>query len=839
LNGGAGGLKALSTSTGVATDLYVGTDRVYLFAVSGNPNLVIGRAGTGLASDPIAVVIALNETIVGGQVTDASLGMAVYGPLVHSDGTAVDDGDTLDLTDLVSLTANFATSEEHDFDSFAGVPSGSDAFAMILPDTTNNLQLIATGFSGGTNQKITISQDANAGSIGGGGPGQHIGSGNSIRIDFVTGGDFSKADTSSEDNNYANISYGSHTSNAFQASFEIVQINPTGNTTSLKVFAYDVDGNAQGATFASNAIGSEGDSVAIDPDNVHILDASGHEVTPAAGQITSIAGGGVLITGLQLDYTVKFSTPGDTFDRFTVTNAQPAKGNGSNITFDIGHVHVSTLDTGSGSASAELGSHLVFEDAGPTVDLSTETAGASVDETALGTPSSAADFSKLFTIDYGPDGKGADPTYALDVNDGDDSTLVDTATNTAILLYMDGNDVVGKVGSSSGDEAFRISVDGDGNVTLTQSRAIVHANADDPNDSTGIAAGDADLITLTATAYDNEGANSDSASATANIGNLFTFYDDAPSALAPDPDSNLIVGNNKLASPPSPELPGLGTETFTTFDPGNDGFGSFTIVGPADTTGAWTWAYSGDNSHIIESYTDPTTHVKSNIFSLALDGTTGSYTMTMLNTLPPTTDHLNVNTIKAGGPDTNFITVNTTSGGGDYVKISGFNGAGNPPTTPAAINESNANVGVANGNLDNGEAIEFQLFDSNNALIDFLGLNIGTKSAQASDYKIFVDFVDPLVTDISFTQHVLKNQAIHVDPTGDDLIQSITIEKITGPALKIGLGAIDILRPPGDAGFHYDVKLADGDGDSVTAGINVFIDGNNDGAVDTSHVLFP
>ena len=34
-------------------------------------------------------------------------------------------------------------------------------------------------------------------------------------------------------------------------------------------------------------------------------------------------------------------------------------------------------------------------------------------------------------------------------------------------------------------------------------------------------------------------------------------------------------------------------------------------------------------------------------------------------------------------------------------------------------------------------------------------------------------------------------------------------------------------------------QLADVDGDTVSSPFNVFIDGNNDGVVDTSHVVFP
>jgi hypothetical protein len=74
---------------------------------------------------------------------------------------------------------------------------------------------------------------------------------------------------------------------------------------------------------------------------------------------------------------------------------------------------------------------------------------------------------------------------------------------------------------------------------------------------------------------------------------------------------------------------------------------------------------------------------------------------------------------------------------------------------------------------------------------------------------------------------------------GTVLLDSIIVEETTGNAVKIGLAGIHLLVPPPDAGFHFAGQLADVDGDTVSSPFNVFIDGNNDGVVDTSHVVFP
>jgi hypothetical protein len=95
--------------------------------------------------------------------------------------------------------------------------------------------------------------------------------------------------------------------------------------------------------------------------------------------------------------------------------------------------------------------------------------------------------SDLFTssADYGTDGPGstAASVYSLSLSSsGVASGLIDTASNTAVSLYADGADVVGK--NAAGDIVLRISIDSvSGDVSLTQYRALVHANGNDPDES--------------------------------------------------------------------------------------------------------------------------------------------------------------------------------------------------------------------------------------------------------------------------------------------------------------------------------------------------------------------
>ena len=100
-------------------------------------------------------------------------------------------------------------------------------------------------------------------------------------------------------------------------------------------------------------------------------------------------------------------------------------------------------------------------------------------------------------------------------------------------------------------------------MTLDQSRAVVHADASNPNDTVGFSG--SGLITLTATVTDGDG---DQDSASTDITGSFELNDDAPSivrngTVAP----TLVVDETNLGVTDSSGFAGLFTPTF-----GNDGF---------------------------------------------------------------------------------------------------------------------------------------------------------------------------------------------------------------------------------------------------------------------------
>lgn len=257
---------------------------------------------------------------------------------------------------------------------------------------------------------------------------------------------------------------------------------------------------------------------------------------------------------------------------------------------------------------------------------------------------------------------------------------------------------------------------------------------------------------------------------------------------------------------------------------GTDGLGSFIIKGPADSSGDFTWAYYNvDGTNGTELNEIKGQYKGSDLYTLELNDD-GTYTFKMIGTLPGSQVDFSAAEIKAGAPNTNSIDVGAV-GSDEYVTIAGGGGA---------INESHGFVGVGNGNLDPGESLTLSLHEADGDLIPFTSINIGTKSAQASSYSWVATKVGGGT--ISGTENVGKNQPIDLSSTDLQgfLIESVTITKISGPAIKIGVDDIHIFTLPDDVQLGFTVELKDGDTDAVTQSFVVDIDGNNDGTFDSN-----
>jgi len=197
-------------------------------------------------------------------------------------------------------------------------------------------------------------------------------------------------------------------------------------------------------------------------------------------------------------------------------------------------------DTATDSSSINIGRAIAFKDDGPSIDVHVvgSADALSVDETNL-LANATANFADNFSVssNYGADGAGhVHNTYSLSVRyQGVDSGIDDVATGQDVRLYMHNGVVEGR--TSGGDLVFTVRVDGNGQVTLDQIRAIEHSVTSDPNDVVNL---EGNLISLTRTSSitDRDG---DTAidSEHINIGQAISFYDDGPSINA--------AGSNSIA----------------------------------------------------------------------------------------------------------------------------------------------------------------------------------------------------------------------------------------------------------------------------------------------------
>ncbi|MGQ7289720.1 DUF5801 repeats-in-toxin domain-containing protein [Vreelandella venusta] len=173
----------------------------------------------------------------------------------------------------------------------------------------------------------------------------------------------------------------------------------------------------------------------------------------------------------------------------------------------------------------------------------------------------------VFAIDHGADGENS-TTYRLQVTDGVASGVTDTATGEAVHLFMDGDDVVGRVGNDpTGDIAFRITLDGDsGAVTLTQTRPLEHPDSSDHDDAITL---NDDALQLVATAVDGDGDSIDSDAV--DVGGQFTFRDDGPAITTPPSSASVNEANLALGS--NPDVPATTVSDTFAVDFGTDGAG--------------------------------------------------------------------------------------------------------------------------------------------------------------------------------------------------------------------------------------------------------------------------
>lgn len=207
-------------------------------------------------------------------------------------------------------------------------------------------------------------------------------------------------------------------------------------------------------------------------------------------------------------------------------------------------VSVTDADGDTVKDTVEIGGRIVFEDDGPTINISVADEHKIVLETEDGKTEgynvdydyTTADFSGAFQLTFNGGADGAtnrpDMRYDLELacGQGTDSGL--THEGQPIRLYEVGGVIFGSVGTGlhNVNIIFKIVVDGAGRMTLFQFDEIDHKQADTENFNTDVIELAVGLVKLTASAWILDG-DGDVAidSASIDLGGYIQFKDDGPS----------------------------------------------------------------------------------------------------------------------------------------------------------------------------------------------------------------------------------------------------------------------------------------------------------------------
>ncbi|NKM54028.1 hypothetical protein CO665_19235 [Rhizobium anhuiense] len=506
-----------STTVGVNSGIRtVDGNYVWLFQDPTHPNVVIGVIGTAnpLAEPAETGPLAFSLALISTSATNADLYTVQYVPLLHTDATNPDD--RIDLTNKVF--ASVTGTSVVNFSQLDDAPSGHNNWYILDADAASPQKILVTAHDAGVQAEVNVSTQ------GFGVASQDVRFGRELQIDLITGGtqsagkDFTDTPTAPD--------YGSHLENVSSAGFTISQSTPTDSLADIEIHAYNNNDNVEGAAFPGDDNDTEINITGV------TFKLNGVATTAAALGITvNLTGNGLILENVGEGVTIDFTTAGGaggTFDRFTIANIDT-----EHDFFDVKEVHYG--GEVSNAYNEEVGSFINFDDDGPTITATGVPPELTVDETNLA-GNDSADFSTFFTSNAGADGD--DITYALGINQVTNvSGLTDTETGQSVLLFIEGGNVVGRAGSAAGAIVFTVSVSAAGVVTLDQARAVVHADATNPDDSRTLAA--ADLVTLTATITDGDG---DQATATHNIGQNFNFEDDGPTITVPFDGNPAITG---------------------------------------------------------------------------------------------------------------------------------------------------------------------------------------------------------------------------------------------------------------------------------------------------------
>ncbi|PXX64373.1 DUF5801 repeats-in-toxin domain-containing protein [Pseudomonas sp. LAMO17WK12:I9] len=473
--------SGLDTLDGIDILLYTDTDN----------NILLGRAG----GPDGAIVFAAYIEETGSPLSGGKIWTVEYQPLQHPDASNPDDA--LNLLDKVFIGA----SQDLTF-SLTNAPSGQNLFLMftkanpMVVDDGGVLRIsdptiIATGKDPADQSTgVNINTGDTINTSQGGGPttfgtnNQMIVEQEGIRFTFVTGArqdvtvpnlDQNEADVE------ANIDY-TAVFNATTASFDVVQLQG-GKTAVVKISAFNTAVES-GADFINGYANDT--SVAIT--NVQVIDKStGLVIENSDGSVNdaniaiSFDGGVATVTGVKAGYQIEYTTSAD-HNRVLVENGAAVDARGDNhADFDIGAFTLRQAST----ATAEIGSKMIFEDDGPAAAGTAEAGTVDEDGLANGIPGGVGDVPGESTTASGnvtgifQSGVDVPLSYALST---DTSGLPALSSGGVALVYsVVGDTLTAKAGAV---DVFTFSLSATGAYSFTLLQPLDHPAGNDENDIT-------------------------------------------------------------------------------------------------------------------------------------------------------------------------------------------------------------------------------------------------------------------------------------------------------------------------------------------------------------------
>ncbi|WP_336985688.1 beta strand repeat-containing protein [Altererythrobacter aquiaggeris] len=482
--------------------------------------------------------------------------------------------------------------------------------------------------------------------------------------------------------------------------------------------------------------------------------------------------------------------------------------------------------------------------------------------------------------DTGTDGGTIAISLTLSAN-GVDSGL-DTTDGTSIFLFKEGAVVVGRIGANAtvaatGVAAFAVGIESDGTLGLVQYLSIRHTNVNNPDESAFISAG---VLFTTTTVKDADG---DVATASASIGDLIGFQDDAPVVF--DPENGEVANTD---SPPTSFDLNYGTAV------GADGLGDvvFSIVNgsPALDSNNNVLSYQGSALTISGNGTNVLTATNGNGvvgFTITINPDTDQYVVDLAGTISNGGEFsiANLTGANAGNAQFRAVGADSANNNSDNIDIilsgrgsDGLRGTVNTRVDSIGINNQATNPGEAvridfvNNATSGGAGVTGFDFDGHQDVIRFEQaipqtgqggaaiVSINVTAIVADDDQVFgfsgttpeagesfVDIEKVVVTraggtELTFTSNSTSggvtvtfnaNGSVRIDGLGvgdkyeintDDTFSAVLVESPPGNnVFDLGLFNITTVNSAQPINVAYDIVGTDGDGDKVTVidGIDV------------------